>query len=87
MSALDWMDAAACRERRELPWTQDGGHQHRWHVAEMRAVCASCPVHGDCARHVVETRVVGGFWAGAWRNPDTMLRDTRPASPGRRPAA
>jgi hypothetical protein len=87
MGSLDWMDAAACRDHLDLPWTQDGGHETRWRVAEMRTVCAGCPVHDACRHHVVETRVVGGFWAGSWRNPETMLRDTRPASPGRRPAA
>lgn len=66
----EWVKRAACRPpNHRLPWIaeQNPGPEHR---AEMGAICARCPVRGECAERVVERlsmgRIIGGFYAGVW---------------------
>jgi WhiB family transcriptional regulator, redox-sensing transcriptional regulator len=57
----DWMSSAACRGRTDLFFPATGGN----HSAEVKAVCASCPVRSEClayARALPEPPE--GIWGG-----------------------
>lgn len=67
----NWMKDAACAARQDLPWvgvstetseTAPTVSQQR----EMAQVCADCPILYDCARYALDTKGVGGFYAGIW---------------------
>ncbi len=66
---LDWMRDGACVDRLDLPWLVDSARIPRWQLLALRATCAGCLVLSECAAHVATTGVVGGFWAGADRDP------------------
>jgi hypothetical protein len=73
MSPMAWARTAACHDRLELPWTEDGDWSLRVEVRRMRVVCASCPVLRACATYAEEEGICGGFWAGEWRTEAKVL--------------
>jgi hypothetical protein len=66
----DWMSAASCADRSDLPWTADPGQVSAWEALVMVAVCQDCSVLADCAYYAMRTAVTAGFWAGKPRDPD-----------------
>lgn len=64
----EWHRQAACRAHPDLTWYSRG----RLRVAAAKAVCAGCPVRGECAAAADDH----GIWAGL----DEVERRQRPAS-------
>ena len=69
-SGPDWK-GAACVSRQDLPWVgicTDTGEVSPSPATqrEMAQVCADCPILYTCARHALETKGIGGFYAGIW---------------------
>jgi WhiB family redox-sensing transcriptional regulator len=51
VTAASWSRSAACKgraTREHDPWHPDAGRANRYLYAEARAVCATCPVIGQC---------------------------------------
>lgn len=69
-SSLVWMRSAACStgQAPDLPWLTDAPLLPAAAVADMRTVCAGCPVATACASYADHTGVTGGFWAGTDRD-------------------
>ena len=67
---VSWMDAGACVDRGDLPWTADPEQTTPWERLVMGALCQDCPVLVDCGRFVKAADVTAGFWAGKARDPD-----------------
>ncbi len=59
-----WMTDARCLDYPDLPWIEDLGHASKQVRAEMREVCAACPVRASCAAYAVEVGINAGWWAG-----------------------
>jgi hypothetical protein len=64
---VTWMEEAACVDTPRLPWLAEPDETGLVDDAAMRAVCAGCPVPGECERYVQAARIGGGFWAGHHR--------------------
>ena len=57
-----WREAAACLDMTDVgffPGPEDLGG-----VSRAKAVCASCPVAGECLSFAIETRQPDGIWGG-----------------------
>jgi len=65
-SNLDWQHAAACRnEDPELFFPVGAaGVEVLLQVREAKAVCARCPVAGECLAQAVEFGDEAGIWGG-----------------------
>lgn len=66
-----WMMDAECADHPDLPWTgtMNAVGEVPPTVADqqaMAAVCAQCPVLQTCAGFALNTRGIGGFYAGLW---------------------
>jgi hypothetical protein len=72
---LAWMDAAACAERLDLPWTLDSAGVSVEQADGMRAVCRGCSVLSECAAAAGTWTVTGGWWAGSDRDADRKATD------------
>src|SRR6266404_8071016 len=71
----EWMTRAACRLNPS--WTATinyHGINNRerekipdWRVlAQLAAICASCPVSTECADYALKHKMEGGMYAGVW---------------------
>ena len=57
----DWVTRSACKGLDPTifyPSTDD-------EAVEAKAVCAECPVQGDCLEHAIGNREHNGVWGGA----------------------
>ena len=64
-----WVASAACHGQTDLFFTDVGtgnGHDRARRTREdaARAICAGCPVRGDCLEHALATREPLGIWGG-----------------------
>ena len=78
MTSVDrrWMRHGSCLAAPGLPWTSDTREvpsvlteDQADLVEEMTTICGSCPVRLACTAYVCNSKVTGGFWAGADRDP------------------
>jgi WhiB family redox-sensing transcriptional regulator len=70
---LDWMQAAACRGRRDVnffPSKEDSD-------APARAVCSICPVAEPCLAYALEHKELVGIWGGTSARRRDAIRDGR----------
>lgn len=69
-------EGAACRHRPDLDWFPErhaGGHT----LAELRAVCASCPVQAECLDMALTDHLEYGVYAGTSERQRRKLRSER----------
>ncbi len=59
-----WMVDARCLDYPDLPWVEDLHRASKQVRAEMRQVCAACPVRRSCAAYAVQVKATAGWWAG-----------------------
>ena len=77
----EWISAATCPDRVDLPWLADSENVSGWERLTMAAICAGCPVFAACMAFVAVEDVNGGFWAGHHRD----LQTASPAGAANRP--
>lgn len=66
MNALtdtDWMDLAICRP--DPAWTGDRMPEMAV-LTRLGAICAACPVIGNCASYALGAKCELGMYAGVW---------------------
>lgn len=62
-SVISWREAAACLEvGNDVSFFPD--REDLAAIAKAKAVCATCPVAGDCLTWAVETNQSEGIWGG-----------------------
>jgi WhiB family redox-sensing transcriptional regulator len=62
---VSWTDRAACRdEDPELFFPISATGPGRAQAAEATAVCARCPVRGECLEYALTTGQEAGIWGG-----------------------
>ena len=77
-SAQSWRQAAACRDMGpELFFPPDGPEGRDWDSEPARAVCARCPVRGDCLEWAVVSGQRHGVWGGATEEQLRRVRRRR----------
>jgi WhiB family redox-sensing transcriptional regulator len=67
----DWRDHAACRGMDTNLWFPEG----RGQAVEAKAVCARCPVAGECRRDA-EVHDAVGVWGGMTRAERHQTQDS-----------
>lgn len=73
MTALDWMDSAACAGMDPERFFPDSGND-----AEVKRVCMSCPVRAECLDYALSLPFqVWGIWAGVTERPRRAMRHQR----------
>ena len=77
----DWISAATCPDRLDLPWLADSDDMSARDRLAMATICADCPVFAACMTFVAAEDVTGGFWAGQHRD----LPAAAPARAANRP--
>lgn len=81
MTAGDWRDEAACRDRAGLffgpegEWPDDQAARE----AAARAVCEGCPVRAACLGFALETSQVHGIWGGMTEQDRRRVKRRRAA--------
>jgi WhiB family transcriptional regulator, redox-sensing transcriptional regulator len=60
MTALEWMDDAACVGMDDRLFFDDQYNDY----AEAAAVCAACPVRAACLAYALNNCIDHGFWGG-----------------------
>ncbi|MGA7272006.1 MAG: WhiB family transcriptional regulator [Acidimicrobiia bacterium] len=57
-----WREAAACRGTVEIDFFCDPSD--RTAISAAKALCAGCPVAGECLTWAIETNQTDGIWGG-----------------------
>ena len=74
-----WITMAACRSADPdlfSPVSKAG--QSLEQIARAKAVCAGCPVRGQCLAFALRTRQVGGIWGGLTEDERHLAVPRRP---------
>lgn len=58
----NWRDEAACLDSLEVDFFPDPADVGA--IGAAKAVCASCPVAGECLTWAIETNQTEGIWGG-----------------------
>lgn len=80
-----WIEDAACREPGvdpELFFPVSESGPAAGQVAAAKAVCAGCPVAGDCLGWALRAGEATGIWGGTTPAERRLLRDGQPQDPG-----
>lgn len=72
-----WMADAACRGMSVHLFYPERGQDSE----QAKAVCASCPVAGECRQAAIDAHEAYGVWGGL--SAKTRLRPSRSGQPGR----
>lgn len=57
-----WRDAAACARQTSVDFFPDPADVRA--ISAAKAVCATCPVAGECLTWAIETNQTDGIWGG-----------------------
>jgi hypothetical protein len=72
VSAPEWMRHGDCLGRAAgLPWTTDEADLPEVVADMIREACAQCPVRLACMAYADRRNMVGGWWAGQDRDPES----------------
>lgn len=65
MTGTEWHERAACREYDPDDWFEiPTGRPHDDPIAEIRAICNTCPVKTQCLQFALDTGQEYGVWGG-----------------------
>jgi WhiB family transcriptional regulator, redox-sensing transcriptional regulator len=74
----DWRSAAACWSADpDLFFPVSAFGKALEQVAEAKAICARCPVRGQCLAFALRTRQVHGIWGGTSEEERDFIRQRR----------
>jgi WhiB family transcriptional regulator, redox-sensing transcriptional regulator len=72
----DWMVSSACRgadPRLFFPDPDEHGYARAGLTARAKAICAHCPVRGECLAYALATRQKHGVWGGTTEQERRMM--------------
>jgi hypothetical protein len=72
MDQRSWRNGALCQTVPDLPWISDLATVSLDQLSVIEAICGACMVCFECLEYAGCHDVTAGFWAGAFRQVESM---------------